>query len=128
VKEAFDKNTGKKVIVKFINKTTVQSTQAGLPEEINILLEVSHPSIVEVMEVFESEDYFIFVMEKFGQGTDLFDFLQDHDNLTEPQARYVFRQILSAVAHLASLHVIHGDIKVRSFLPKKWKITRETQS
>jgi len=122
VKEAIDKTTGRSVIVKFINKNMVKAGEDGLPSEIDVLLKVKHSNIVEIKEVFESEDYFIYVMDKFGKGTDLFDFLQDHDKLSEPEARYIFRQVLSAVVHLASQNVVHGDIKDENII-----IDQETQ-
>jgi len=96
----------------------VKNGDDGIPSEIDILLKMKHANIVEIEEVFESEDYFIYVMEKFGKGTDLFDFLQEQERLSEGEARYIFRQVLSAVAHLASQNVVHGDIKV--FFLKKF--------
>lgn len=79
--------------------------------EIDILSKMKHVNIVEIKEVFESEDYFIFIMEKFGKGIDLFDFLQEQEKLSEEEARNIFKQVLSAVVHLASQNVVHGDIK-----------------
>ncbi len=73
---------------------------------------MKHANIVEIRDLYESENYFIYVMEKYGKGTDLYDYLQDHEKLSEDEARYIFKQVLEAVVHLASQNVVHGDIKV----------------
>ena len=48
----------------------------ALPQ-VSTLLSTKHANIVEVKEVYETEDYFIIVMDKFGEGSDLFDYIQN---------------------------------------------------
>lgn len=48
---------------------------------------------VSVHEMFESDDYFQLVMEKWGAGMDLFEFIDRNPALDEPLAAHIFRQV-----------------------------------
>lgn len=111
IKTAISKESGRPVIVKFVNKALSESGQDGLPVEVSTLLSTKHANIVEVKEVYESPDYFIIVMDKFGEGVDLFDYIQNAERLPENEARLIFVQIVNAVVHLAENNIVHGDIK-----------------
>lgn len=43
--------------------------------------------------MFENEGYFQMVMEKHGDGLDLFEFIDKQPQLDEPLASYIFRQV-----------------------------------
>ncbi len=45
-------------------------------------------------------------------GPDLFDKIVEKGPLTEDEARYVFRQLISAVEYLHSNGITHRDLKV----------------
>lgn len=47
----------------------------------------------QVLEVFENGNYFQMVMEKHGDGLDLFEFIDMQPRLDEPLASYIFRQV-----------------------------------
>ncbi|KAJ3003584.1 hypothetical protein HKX48_001695 [Thoreauomyces humboldtii] len=47
---------------------------------------------------------------------DLFECIEQHDRLSESQARFVFGQIISAIRHLHALGVVHRDIKDENIL------------
>lgn len=49
--------------------------------------------LFQVLEVFENGSYFQMVMEKHGEGLDLFEFIDMHPSLDEPLASYIFRQV-----------------------------------
>ena len=49
-------------------------------------------------------------------SSDLFECIEQYSFLTEDQARHVFKQIASAVAHLHQLRIVHRDIKDENLL------------
>ncbi|XP_036412741.1 LOW QUALITY PROTEIN: PAS domain-containing serine/threonine-protein kinase [Colossoma macropomum] len=109
---------GQEVVVKFIRKSRVvrecwvEDPELGrVTQEIAILARLCHPNIVKVLEVFENESFFQMVMEKHGDGLDLFDFIDMQPRLDEPLASYIFRQLVSAVTYLRGNSVLHRDIK-----------------
>ncbi|XP_026780935.3 PAS domain-containing serine/threonine-protein kinase [Pangasianodon hypophthalmus] len=106
------------VVVKFIRKSRVvgecwvEDPDLGqVTQEVAILARLCHPNIVKVLEVFENENYFQMVMEKHGDGLDLFEFIDMQPRLDEPLASYIFRQLVSAVTYLRGKGILHRDIK-----------------
>lgn len=57
------------------------------------MLHVKDTMFHQVLEVFENGSYFQLVMEKHGDGLDLFEFIDMQPRLDEPLASYVFRQV-----------------------------------
>ncbi|KAG9343170.1 hypothetical protein JZ751_014147 [Albula glossodonta] len=109
---------GKEVVVKFIRKARIgkdcwvdDPDMGRVSNEIAILARLQHPNIVKVLEVFENESFFQMVMEKHGEGLDLFEFIERQPRLDELLASYIFRQVVAAVSYLRSRTILHRDIK-----------------
>ncbi|XP_039551037.1 PAS domain-containing serine/threonine-protein kinase isoform X2 [Pimephales promelas] len=109
---------GQEVVVKFIRKSAVVSEcwvddpdLGRISQEVAILVRLQHPNIVKVLEVFENEGFFQMVMQKHGDGLDLFEFIDMQPRLDEPLASYIFRQLVDAVSYLRGKGVLHRDIK-----------------
>ncbi|XP_051552824.1 PAS domain-containing serine/threonine-protein kinase isoform X2 [Myxocyprinus asiaticus] len=109
---------GEDVVVKFIRKSAVVNEcwvddpdLGRVSQEVAILARLQHPNIVKVLEVFENEGFFQMVMEKHGDGLDLFEFIDMQPRLDEALASYIFRQLVAAVNYLRSKRVLHRDIK-----------------
>ncbi|KAK8751737.1 hypothetical protein OTU49_010021, partial [Cherax quadricarinatus] len=119
VKMSVRNSDGLLVVTKFIKKSKVYQDSwvndpllhRRVPLEVALLMTLDHPNIVSVLDMFENDDYFQLVMEKWGAGMDLFEFIDRNPILEEPLAAHIFRQIVSALTYLHSLNIIHRDVK-----------------
>ena len=79
---------------------------------INVLsLSLSSPS-PQLLEAYENECYFQLVMEKHGDGLDLFEFIERCPKITEPLVSYMFRQVVAGLSYLHGKNILHRDVKV----------------
>ncbi|XP_078679023.1 NUAK family SNF1-like kinase 1 [Branchiostoma floridae x Branchiostoma belcheri] len=117
VKLAEEKKKGKKVAIKTIRKDKVRDSQdmARIRREIEIMMSLKHPHIVEILEVFENKEKIVLVME-FASGGELYDYISERQRLTETEARRIFRQIVSAVNYCHKKGVVHRDLKLENLL------------
>lgn len=96
--------------------TWVRDRKLGtVSSEIKILAALTlnpHPNIIGMVDFLEDDECYHIEMEAHGNpGIDLFDLIELNPNLAESECKSIFRQIVSAVAHLHSLGIVHRDIK-----------------
>ncbi|CEG73269.1 hypothetical protein RMATCC62417_08681 [Rhizopus microsporus] len=112
----------KKVVIKYVYKSRVlvdcwtRDKKLGLvPAEIHVLhtlRKIPHANCSDMLDYFEDDDHYYVVMDLFGAGMDLFDYIElRKDGISESEIRVIFRQIIEAVSHLHDNHIIHRDIK-----------------
>lgn len=108
------------VALKILNKKAASKDFLArfLPREIRILQAIRHPHVVRVYELIETEKHAFFVLE-LAQNGDLLDYINGRKVIPEPEARYMFRQMASAVAHLHTLNIIHRDLKCENIMLSK---------
>lgn len=64
------------------------------------------------MDYFEDQEHYYVIMDLFGAGMDLFDYIEyKKDGLSETEVKSIFRQIMEAVCHLHQNQIVHRDIK-----------------
>ena len=83
--------------------------------EIELCLEIDHPHICKIFEVYESRDTVSLVMELCGAG-DLYSHLKKEVRFNEITTILLTRQILKAVNYLHSIGIVHGDLKLENFV------------
>ncbi|KAG5363769.1 Serine/threonine-protein kinase PSK1 [Yarrowia sp. B02] len=96
--------------------TWVRDRKLGtVSSEIKILAALNqtpHPNIVGMVDFLEDDECYHIEMEAHGNpGIDLFDLIELNPQMPEDEAKSIFRQIVSAVAHLHGLGIVHRDIK-----------------
>jgi serine/threonine protein kinase len=99
-----------KIIDKRLHDYRVMSR---LVREISLMELLSHENVVKLYETFETAESLFLILE-FIPGVNLDEHLQrSGGSLSEPEARAIFRQMVTAVSYCHSRWVVHRDLKVR---------------
>ncbi|XP_072295233.1 calcium/calmodulin-dependent protein kinase type IV [Eucyclogobius newberryi] len=107
-----EKQTQKPYAVKVLKKTIDKKI---VRTEIGVLLRLSHPNILELKEIFETDTDIALVLE-LVTGGELFDRIVERGYYSERDAAHVIKQILEAVAYLHENGVVHRDLKPENLL------------
>ncbi|KAM9386189.1 calcium/calmodulin-dependent protein kinase type IV-like [Pholidichthys leucotaenia] len=107
-----EKQTQKPYAVKVLKKTIDKKI---VRTEIGVLLRLSHPNIIQLKEIFETDTDISLVLE-LVTGGELFDRIVERGYYSERDAAHVIKQILEAVAYLHENGVVHRDLKPENLL------------
>jgi serine/threonine protein kinase len=107
--------------VKVIKQDLVEQTELQqIQLEAEILNHLSHKNIARFFE-YDSEVQICYpngdtatgvaIILEFCPGGDLFEFVVQTGSLTEPLARFFFKQLLEALVHMQCNGISHRDLK-----------------
>ena len=122
VRKCMDRQTKEWYAIKSIRKSKVGRVDV-LKREIDILKEVHHPNIIQLVEVHEDEKYLHLVTE-LCTGGELFDRIiakteSPEGHFSERDAAKIVRCILDAIAYCHDVKgIVHRDLKPENFLFK----------
>ena len=99
-----------KRVVKIIKKEKLTADQIrGLSNEVLIMLQMDHPNICRLIEIF-NEEQTLLVMEYCKIG-ELFDVISKARVHNEKVIAHIVEQVLRAVAYCHRRGIMHRDIK-----------------
>lgn len=118
VKLGWKKDGSSQVAIKLIRRESVATNPTRLPKiyrEISILKELSHPNIVQLHEMVETERHIGIILE-YASGGELFEYILNQRYLKDPSARRLFAQLVSGVGYLHKKGIVHRDLKLENLL------------
>ena len=116
-----DKKTGLAVAIKSIEKFRFSLAEKDIiRQECGFFELVHHPSIASFVQKIETKTHMYIVTEFLGDG-DLWEYISKRKHLCEYEAATIVHQLLSALEYLASLDIIHRDLKCENIMVKLTK-------
>lgn len=116
VYEAVHRITKDHRCIKKIQKLNfTKEEEESIMNEIQILKEIDHPNILNIVEFFQNDKNLFLVMEQLDGG-ELFDRIIEQKKMSEKQAQEIMKQVLSAVAYLHCRKIIHRDLKPENLM------------
>ncbi|KAI8628885.1 hypothetical protein F5Y19DRAFT_100603 [Xylariaceae sp. FL1651] len=118
VKLGWKTDGGVQVAIKLIRRDSVGNNPSRLAKiyrEVSILRGLSHPNIVRLHEMSETERHIGIVLE-YASGGELFDYILTHRYLKDHAARRLFAQLISGVGYLHKKGIVHRDLKLENLL------------
>ncbi|XP_043830904.1 calcium/calmodulin-dependent protein kinase type IV [Dromiciops gliroides] len=112
VYKCIQKGTQKPYALKVLKKTVDKKI---IRTEIGVLLRLSHPNIIKLKEIFETQAEISLVLE-LVTGGELFDRIVEKGYYSERDAAQAVKQILEAVAYLHENGIVHRDLKPENLL------------
>ena len=109
--------TGRIVAIKSFNKQkfTNESYKNKIINEIKLMKNLKHFSVVKLLDTIETDKYILLIMENV-LGGDLLTFVKKRNKLPEKTAKFIFKQLLQSLKYIHSKNIVHRDIKLDNIL------------
>ena len=117
VKIAKSKRTNEYFVIKMLIKSEIVKNKRNqhFLNELNILEEISHPSIISCVGFTQDEKYLYLVFE-FIPGGDLFNLLKVENNFSIEKAQFYAGQIVFVFEYLHSKNIVYRNLKPENIL------------
>ncbi|XP_039940230.1 testis-specific serine/threonine-protein kinase 1-like [Hirundo rustica] len=118
VKAAYSHRLKRRVAIKIIDKKKISPNvlEKFLPREMEALMRLHHPSIIETYEIFETSSGKVYIVMELGEKGSLLSYLTSQGAMEESVARSKFQQLASAIKHCHDLDFAHRDLKCDNIL------------
>lgn len=117
VYEAVDLHTGTSVAVKVIDRLEIDDDDQRLRQlerELNITRKLSHPNIINLLDVIFEDDWVLLIIELAAGGSLYEEVATTAEPVSEDAARGWFQQMLSALEYCHENQIYHRDLKLEN--------------
>lgn len=111
------KKTNKTYVIKVIDKKTIQNQNlvSQINREIQIMYQVHHPHVMNLVNHFEDDEKFFLIMPFASRGQ-LYTHLRRQVRFDQRTAAQYMRETIAAVKYLHEQKIMHRDIKPENLL------------
>ena len=85
-----------------------------------IYREISHPNVIKVYEMLDTNKFYMIIMEFYERG-ELFNYIVEHEKLTEEETAFFFYQLINGIEYIHNIGIAHRDLKPENLLLDKDK-------
>lgn len=110
-----EQKTTKKPFAIKVMETRQREGREACEAELRVLRRVSHPYIVQLMEIFEAQDRVYLVME-LATGGELLERLIAQGTFTERDAVRILGMVAEGIRYLHTLRITHRDLRPENLL------------
>ncbi|KAM9075892.1 serine/threonine-protein kinase DCLK3 [Megaptera novaeangliae] len=118
VKECRHRGTQQAYAMKIIDKSKLKGKEDMVDSEILIIQSLSHPNIVKLHQVYETDTEIYLIME-YVQGGDLFDAIIESVKFPERDAALMLMDLCKALVHMHDKSIVHRDLKPENLLVQR---------
>jgi calcium-dependent protein kinase len=111
------KSASGEIAVKCIQLSKIRNQLHLLKREIGVMLKLKHPNIIQLLEVYENQDFVYLTMELCPDGN-LKQRVKKFGSLSIDQVRPLTKKLLSALSFMHAKNICHRDIKPENILFK----------
>ncbi|NXJ85785.1 DCLK3 kinase, partial [Trogon melanurus] len=101
--------------MKIVDKSKLKGKEDMMESEILIIRSLSHPNIVSLIEVYETEAEIYLILE-YVPGGDLFDAIIESVKFTEHDAAVMITDLCEALVYIHGKNIVHRDLKPENLL------------